>query len=64
LVDAQIGFDFVNTGIDYLSGLRISLQAQNLTDQKDRTVDGVSGLVTRNERFGRNFLLNLTYALF
>ncbi len=64
LVDAQIGFDFVNTGIDYLSGLRVSVQAQNLTNQRDNYVDSVSGLVTRNETFGRNYLLNLTYSFF
>jgi iron complex outermembrane receptor protein len=64
LVDAQIGFDFANTNIDYLSRLRVSLQAQNLTDQRDVYTDNASGLTTRTETFGRNFLLNLTYALF
>ncbi|MCW1383759.1 TonB-dependent receptor [Novosphingobium sp. KCTC 2891] len=64
LVDAQIGFDFKNTGLDYLKGLKVSLQAQNLTNQKDVYTDSASGLVTRVETFGRNFLLNMTYSFF
>lgn len=64
LLDAQIGFDFANTNVDYLNRLRVSLQAQNLTNQRDIYTDSASGLITRNETFGRNFLLNLTYALF
>jgi iron complex outermembrane receptor protein len=64
LVDAQIGYDFAGTDIRYLSGLRVSLQAQNLTNQRDTYIDSASGLILRNETFGRNFLLNLTYAIF
>lgn len=64
LVDAQIGYDFANTNVDYLKRLRVSIQAQNLTNQRDIYTDAASGLTTRNETFGRNFLLNLTYALF
>lgn len=64
LVDAQIGFDFKHTGIEYLNGLKISIQGQNLTNQKDVYTDSASGLVTRVETFGRNVLLNLTYSFF
>ncbi|MBB5698560.1 TonB-dependent receptor [Sphingomonas yantingensis] len=64
LVDAQIGFDFANTNIDYLDHLRLSFQAQNLTNQRDVYTDAASGLTTRRETFGRNFLVNLTYAIF
>lgn len=64
LVDAQIGYDFKNSGIDFLRGLRVSIQGQNLTNQKDVYTDSLSGLVTRVETFGRNFLLNLTYSFF
>lgn len=64
LVDAQIGFDFKRTNIAYLKGLRVSVQAQNLTDQKDIYTDTASGLVTRVETFGRSFLLNMTYSFF
>jgi iron complex outermembrane receptor protein len=64
LVDAQISYDFKNSGIRYLSGLKASIQAQNLTNQKDTYIDSASGLVTRNESFGRNFLLNLNYSFY
>lgn len=64
LVDAQIGYDFKNSGVPYLEGLRVSLQGQNLTNQKDIYTDTGSGLVTRAETFGRNFMLNLTYSFF
>lgn len=64
LVDAQIGYDFKYSGVKYLEGLRVSIQGQNLTDQKDIYTDSGSGLVSRAERFGRNFMLNLTYSFF
>ena len=32
LWDAQIGYDFSESGIESLKGLRVSLQGQNLTD--------------------------------
>ncbi|MBJ6123383.1 TonB-dependent receptor [Sphingomonas mollis] len=64
LVDAQIGYDFAGIGVNYLDRLRISIQAQNITNEKDTYTDTASGLTTRNETFGRNFLLNLTYAIF
>jgi iron complex outermembrane receptor protein len=64
LVDAQIGFDFKKTAIQYLDGLKVSLQAQNLTNQKDTYTDAASGLITRSETFGRNFMLNFNYTFF
>jgi iron complex outermembrane recepter protein len=64
LVDAQIGYDFKFSGLKYLEGLRVSLQGQNLTNQKDIYTDTGSGLVSRAETFGRNFMLNLTYSFF
>ena len=64
LVDAQISYDFKNTGVNGLKGLKISLQAQNLTNQQDTYTDSVSGLTLRNEKFGRNFMLNATYSFF
>ena len=64
LVDAQIGYDFKNTGIAYLEGLRVSIQGSNLTNQKDIYTDSASGLVTRAETFGRTFMLNATYSFF
>jgi iron complex outermembrane receptor protein len=64
LVDAQVSFDFKHTGMTALKGLKVSLQAQNLTNQQDTYTDTVSGLVLRNEQFGRNFMLNATYSFF
>jgi len=64
LVDAQVSYDFKNTHMYGLKGLKLSLQAQNLTDQQDTYTDTASGLVLRNEKFGRNFMLNATYSFF
>lgn len=64
LVDAQIGYDFKHSGLDFLQGLKVSIQGQNLTNQKDVYTDSASGLVTRVETFGRNFTINLTYSFF
>lgn len=64
LVDAQIGYDFKDAGIPYLSGLRLSLQGTNLTNQKDVYTDSASGLVTKVETFGRGFMLNANYSFF
>lgn len=62
LVDAQISYDFASTGIEHLDGLRVSLQGQNLTDEDETSIDTASGLVTRNERYGRNILLTFNYS--
>jgi iron complex outermembrane recepter protein len=64
LVDAQIGYDFKDSGLGFLEGLRISLQGQNLTDERDVYTDSNSGLITRHETFGRNFMLNATFSFF
>lgn len=64
LVDAQIGYDFKGTGVPYLSGLKLSLQGTNLTNQKDIYTDSASGLVTKVETFGRTYMLNATYSFF
>jgi iron complex outermembrane recepter protein len=64
LVDAQIGYDFKDSGLGFLSGLRVSLQGQNLTNERDVYTDSNSGLNTRVETFGSNFMLNVTYSFF
>ncbi|WP_448212765.1 TonB-dependent receptor [Colwellia sp. MEBiC06753] len=62
LWDAQIGYDFDESGIESLKGLRITLQGQNLTDEDDVEVDlSDSRLVNRYQSFGRNFILGLNY---
>jgi iron complex outermembrane recepter protein len=64
LVDAQIGYDFKESGLGFLKGLRISIQGQNLTNERDVYTDSASGLNTRVETFGRNFMVNATYSFF
>ena len=62
LWDAQIGYDFDESGIESLKGLRITLQGQNLTDEDDIEVNGDDPrLVVRHQSFGRNFILGLNY---
>ena len=62
-VDAQISYDFADSGIEYLEGLRISLQGTNLTDEAEETRDG-NGLVTLRREFGPSYLLNLNYSFY
>ncbi len=65
LVDAQISYDFSESGIESLDGLTISLQAQNLTDEEFVTEhsasDGTSLDIRDVQRFGRNYLFGLSY---
>lgn len=62
LWDAQIGYDFSESQWDSLHGLRVTLQAQNLTDDEElQTNPGDSRQVIENSRFGRNFILGLNY---
>ncbi|MBN7819552.1 TonB-dependent receptor [Bowmanella yangjiangensis] len=64
LVDAQISYDFSESGIEALYGLTLTLQGQNLTDEAfvtAHTADG-NGLDVRDAQvFGRNFMLGLNY---
>ena len=62
-VDAQISYDFEDSGIEYLEGLRISLQGTNLTDEKEETIDG-NGIVTLRREFGPSYMLNLNYSFY
>ena len=64
LVDAQLSYDFKNSGMSKLRGLKLSIQGQNLTNQQDTYSDSSTGLVLRNEQFGRNFMLNATFSFF
>ncbi len=62
LVDAQIGYDFGESGISELEGLRVSLQGQNLTDEKTIQANGGdSRQITQYQSFGRNFMLSMNY---
>ncbi|MCU7555593.1 TonB-dependent receptor [Alteromonas sp. ASW11-19] len=62
-VDAQISYDFEDSGIEYLEGLRVSLQGTNLTDEKEETIDS-NGIVTLRREFGPSYMLNLNYSFY
>lgn len=60
--DAQIGYDFSESGIEALYGLRVTLQGQNLTDEPTiRTNPGDARQITEFQQYGRNFLLGVNY---
>ncbi len=62
-VDAQIGYDFSESGIEYLEGLRVTLQAQNITDEDDIQSSGAdSRQVTLYQHYGANYLLGFNYS--
>lgn len=62
LWDAQIGYDFAESGISGLEGLSFSLQAQNITDEDTILVDEDDPrLVTQYQSFGANYLLGVNY---
>lgn len=60
LWDAQISYDFSESGIKSLDGLRVTLQAQNLTDEKTVQVNE-AGFITSYQSFGANYLVGLNY---
>lgn len=63
IVDAQISYDFSESDIEALQGLTITLQAQNLTDEKfitDHSLDAPNE-VRDVQRYGRNYLFGINY---
>ena len=62
LWDAQIGYDFSESGISALDGLTLTLQAQNLTDEPTITTQETdSRQINRYQHFGANYLLGASY---
>ncbi|MBT0586473.1 TonB-dependent receptor [Alteromonas oceanisediminis] len=61
LWDAQIAYDFSESNIEMLDGLRITLQGQNLTDEETVQTNADSREVLKYQTFGRNFLLGFNY---
>lgn len=60
--DAQIGYDFSESGIEALEGLRVTLQGQNLSDEPTIQTNGADARqITQYQTYGRNFLLGLNY---
>lgn len=63
LIDAQIGYDFSESDIDWLQGLRVTLQGQNLTDEDDVTfANGDPRQIVTFSTFGANYLLGFNYS--
>lgn len=64
IVDAQIGYNFGDAGIESLDGLSIFLQGQNLTDEPFTSLSGDNALQVRDyQQYGRTFLLGFSYKL-
>lgn len=62
--DAQIAYDFGGLGVDYLKGLSIQLQAQNLSNEPFVTTSGSDATsVIDYQEYGRQILLGFTYRL-
>jgi iron complex outermembrane receptor protein len=62
LVDAQISYDFGAGGrSDWLGGLSLALQGQNLTDEKTLQTNDDAREVTQYQTFGANYLLTAIY---
>lgn len=61
LWDAQIAYDFSESGIEMLDGLRITLQGQNLTDEDTLQTNADPREVTKYQSFGANYLLGFNY---
>ncbi|MGQ8363890.1 TonB-dependent receptor [Glaciecola sp. 1036] len=63
LIDAQISYDFSESGIESLEGLTLTLQAQNLTDEEFVTEHSVTSTpdVRDTQRYGRNYLIGVNY---
>jgi iron complex outermembrane receptor protein len=62
LWDAQVSYDFSESSYQQLKGLRISLQAQNLSKQNDATRDAASGQITEYDRYGARYQLSAKYS--
>ena len=64
VVDAQISYDFENSNIESLKGLRISLQGTNLLDDADQVSRNGDGVVTTRREFGPSYMLNVNYSFY
>lgn len=62
LVDAQISYNFADSGVKSLEGLTISLQGQNLTNESTVVTEpGDARQIDRYQNFGANYLLGFNY---
>ncbi|GLX79070.1 TonB-dependent receptor [Thalassotalea insulae] len=64
IVDAQIGYDFGEAGVEGLEGLSIFLQAQNITEEPFTSLQGDNALQVRDyQDYGSTYLLGFSYKL-
>jgi iron complex outermembrane receptor protein len=62
VVDAQVGYDFTESGIDALYGLSVVLQVNNLTNEPFTSYTGEDARHVRDyQNYGRNFMLGANY---
>ncbi|QIR14701.1 TonB-dependent receptor [Shewanella aestuarii] len=62
VVDAQIGYDFSESGIDALYGLSVVFQVNNLTNEPFTTYLGDDERLVRDyQNYGRNFMFGANY---
>lgn len=62
VVDAQIGYDFTESGIDALYGLSVQFQVNNLTNEPFTSYTGDDQRLVRDyQNYGRNFMLGANY---
>ncbi|UAL42024.1 TonB-dependent receptor [Shewanella inventionis] len=62
VVDAQIGYDFTESGIDALYGLSVQFQVNNLTNEPFTSYTGEDARHVRDyQNYGRNFMLGANY---
>ncbi|MEZ9540172.1 TonB-dependent receptor [Shewanella sp. 10N.286.51.B8] len=62
VVDAQIGYDFSESGIDALYGLSVLFQVNNLTNEPFTSYTGEDARHVRDyQNYGRNFMLGANY---
>ncbi|QOL26773.1 TonB-dependent receptor [Thalassotalea sp. LPB0316] len=62
LWDAQISYDFSESSMESLHGLRVSFQAQNLTDEDTVQAEAVDPRqITKYQSFGANYMLSMNY---
>jgi iron complex outermembrane receptor protein len=60
--DAQLSYDFAESGIDMLRGLTLTLQAQNLTNEPFVTYQNDDERQVRDfQNYGRNYLLGARF---
>ncbi|MEC8324960.1 MAG: TonB-dependent receptor [Pseudomonadota bacterium] len=60
--DAQIGYDFSESGLKSLEGMTVTFQVQNITEEPFISLSGDNALQVRDyQDYGRTFLLGVNY---